>query len=99
MKISDNNIIYYKGFKKISVPVSDLVWGYLQLEDVKASMCCGSFNSVIGRVIFMDKDGNKHSYQHEGKEKASELLEAVASLNKDMAVGYTKENKERFGIA
>ena len=96
MKIIDKVLIYRKGIKKIEVPVSDFVWGYLQLEDVHSSMCCGGFDTVIGRVFLLDKNGIKHTFQYEGREKADALLSEISSLNPSMAVGYTDENKKRF---
>lgn len=76
--IIENGVLCYKKmFREIKVQTNVIVWGYLQLEDVKASMCCGGFNSVIGRAIFQEAGGAKHIFQYEGKEKAIELLEQM----------------------
>ena len=96
MKIFDGTLTYRKGIKKIEVPVSDFVWGYIQLEDVHSHMCCGGFDTVIGRVFLLDKNGIKHTFQYEGREKADSLLSEISSLNPSMAVGYTDENKKKF---
>lgn len=95
--IIENGVLCYKKmFREVNVQTSAIVWGYLQLEDVKASMCCGGFNSVIGRAIFQEADGTKHVFQYEGKEHAMELLEQMKEANPDMAVGFTEENRKRF---
>lgn len=99
MKIENNTITYHKGFKKVDLSIDSIVWAYIQLEDVKASMCCGSYNSVISRLIVLDTEGNKHSFQYEGKEKAGELLEKLTAINPNFAVGYTTENREKFEVS
>lgn len=93
----ENGVLSYKKmFREVKVPTDAIVWGYLQLEDVKASMCCGGFNSVIGRAIFQEAGGEKHIFQYEGKERAMELLDQMKKANPNMAVGYTDENRKRF---
>lgn len=94
--VTNGEILYRKFIKACSLPVSDLVWAYLQQEDVSAKMCCGSFNAEIGRVIVFDKDGKKEVFQFESMQEARKLLEEIREANPDMAVGYTEENKGRF---
>ena len=50
-------IVYRKLLKTCEIPVTDVVWAYLQQEDVSAKMCCGSFETEIGRVIVVERDG------------------------------------------
>lgn len=95
-EIQGGNLVYKKLLKEITVPVKDLLWGYLQVEDVKASMCCGGFSTVIGRAIFLDRSGKKHVFQAEGEEAAREVLQMVQKANPGMAVGFTEDNKKRF---
>lgn len=96
--VTDGKIQYKKFLATCELPVTDLVWAYLQQEDVSAKMCCGSFHSEIGRVIILERDGKKESFQFESMQEARELLEQLKKANPDMKIGYTKENKERFGI-
>lgn len=94
--ISDGTIIYRKFLKSCEIQVSDLVWAYLQQEDVSAKMCCGSFEAEIGRVIVVDKNGKREIFQFESMQEARELLQKIQEANPDIAIGYTKENRERF---
>lgn len=94
--IENGHLIYRKFLKTIELPLQDILWGYLQIEEVKASMCCGSFNTEIGRAIFLDSRGRKHVIQYEGTDKARKLLEQAQKENPQMAVGYTPENRQRF---
>ena len=95
-KVQGNRLQYRKGFKTVEVPAEDIVWGYLQVEDVKATLCCGRFDTEIGRAIFVEKSGEKHVIQYEGTKKAKELIDKVKNANQDMAVGYNEENKQKY---
>lgn len=94
--VTDGKIIYRKLLKTCEILVEDLVWAYLQQEDVSARMCCGSFGAEIGRVIVVDKNGRREVFQFESMQEARELLEKIQKANPDIAIGYTKENRERF---
>lgn len=94
--VTDGKIIYRKLLKTCEILVADLVWAYLQQEDVSARMCCGSFGAEIGRVIVVDKNGRREVFQFESMQEARELLEKIQKANPDIAIGYTKENRERF---
>lgn len=94
--VKDGKLIYRKFMKNCELLISNIVWAYLQQEDVSAKMCCGSFNAEIGRVIVLEKNGKKEIFQFESMQEARELLEKLQGANPDMAIGYTKENRKRF---
>ncbi len=96
--VEDGKIIYKKFMKRCELEISGLVWAYLQQEDVSAKMCCGSYNAEIGRVVVVDKDGKKEVFQFESMQEARELLAKIQRANADLTVGYTEENKKRFGM-
>lgn len=95
--VSEGMIRYRKFLTICELPVADLVWAYLQQEDVSAKMCCGSFETEIGRVIVVERDGKREIFQFESMQEARELLEKIQKANPRIAIGYTKENRERFG--
>ena len=95
--VSEGMIRYRKFLTVCELPVADLVWAYLQQEDVSAKMCCGSFETEIGRVIVVERDGKREIFQFESMQEARELLEKIQKANPRIAIGYTKENRERFG--
>ncbi|MGN0133062.1 MAG: hypothetical protein ACI4AA_11525 [Lachnospiraceae bacterium] len=94
--VKDGVLSYKKMLKNCEVPVSDLVWAYLQQEDVGAVFCCGRMNMPIGRLIALDKDGNKHVFQYEGLEEPKELLSCLQEANPQICIGYTEENRKKF---
>lgn len=96
--VADGKLIYRRLLKQCELLIKDLVWAYLQQEDVSAKMCWGSFNAEIGRVVVVDKNGKKEVFQFESMQEARELLERIQEANPDMAVGYTKENREKFEL-
>ena len=98
-KLQEGSLIFREGLKKVSISAENIVWAYLQVEDVKAGMCCGTFNTCIGRLIFQDNLGKRHSLQFEGTEIPEKLLSKLTELNPDMAVGFTEENKIKFSPA
>ena len=95
--VENGKILYRKFLTACELPVADLVWAYLQQEDVSAKMCCGSFETEIGRVIVVERDGKREIFQFESMQEARELLEKIQKANPRIAIGYTKENRERFG--
>lgn len=94
--IEDGKIRYRRFLTSCELPVSSLVWAYLQQEDVSAKMCCGSFNAEIGRVIVVEQNGKKEVFQFESMQEARELLAKIQEVNPDLAVGYTEANRKRF---
>lgn len=94
--VEEGQILYRRFLRLHRLPVSGLVWVYLQQEDVQAKMCCGSFNAEIGRVIVLDQEGRKEIFQFESMEEARELLEKIREAGPDLAVGYTPENRKKF---
>ena len=95
-KIENGKLTWYHVLKKMELPLTDIVWAYLQQEDVNARMCCSNTNFPIGRVIVVRKDGTKEVFQYDGMEKPRQLLEELKKANPEIAVGYTKENREKF---
>ncbi len=95
-KVVNDKITWYYFLKKKELPLSDIAWAYLQQEDANARMCCSNASFPIGRVIVVKKDGTKEIFQYEGMEKPKDLLDSIKAANPDIAVGYTRENRERF---
>lgn len=94
--VEDGKIRYRKLLTVCELPVADLVWAYLQQEDVSARMCCSSYHGEIGRVIVRDRNGKKEIFQFESMQEARELLAKLQGQNPNLAVGYTEENRKRF---
>ncbi len=95
--VTDKKLVYRKYIRTCELPIENLVWAYLQQEDISAKMCCGSFHAEIGRVVVVERDGKKEVFQFESMQEARELLEQLIKENPEIQVGYTKENRERFG--
>lgn len=94
--IGENAVRYRKLFKQYEIPIEDIIWAYLQQEDVNATMCCGKASFPIGRLVLLNKNGQKEVFQYEGLDEPRKLLNALIEKNPRMAVGYTEENKKRF---
>lgn len=94
--VSDGMIRYRKFLAVCELPVADVIWAYLQQEDVSAKMSCSSLNTEAGRVIVLERNGKKEIFQFESMQEARELLEKLQEANPDLPVGYTEENRKRF---
>ncbi len=94
--VAEGKLICRKFLSVCEIFVKDLVWAYLQREEVSAKMCCGNFHGEIGRVIVVERDGKREIFQFESMQEARELLEKLQEANPDMAVGYTEANRKRF---
>ncbi len=102
MKVTVENgkLIYRKWIKRHELPLDDLQWAYLQMEDVSSHVCCGEYACEIGRVVVVDKNGKKEVFQFdhmgEGMKIARKLLAEIQAAKPDLAIGYTKENRAKF---
>ncbi len=94
--IEDGKLKYHKHLKSCELPLERIVWAYLQQEDASAKMCCGRVDFAIGRVIVMDTDGRKETFQFEGMDRAKELLARIVEAKPDLCVGYAQENRRRW---
>ena len=94
--ITDDQIIHKKLIKTSILPFADLVWAYIQQEDVKTSVCCGPVHMEIGRVIAYTKDGRKTVFSFESVKEAEKLLDEIRKAAPHAAIGFTEENKKIF---
>ncbi len=100
VRVEDGKLKYRKMLKKRELPLDDLKWAYLQMEDVSSHVCCGEYACEIGRVVVMDKAGKKEVFQFdhmgEGMKIARKLLHEIQKAKPDLAIGYTEENRAKF---
>lgn len=94
--VKDGILYYRKWFKECQLDLREVKWAYLQQEAVEMKMCCGRAETSIGRVILVKKDGKKEIFQFEGMDEPKELLAKIEQSGVAIAIGYTKENREKF---
>lgn len=97
VSIKDGKLMYKKMFKQYEMPMDSIVWAYLQQEDVQAKMCCGRPSFPIGRLIVQDGEGKREIFQYDGMDEPRRLLNEIQQANSSIAIGYTQENRARFG--
>lgn len=97
VKIENGKLCYGRRHKPTCVDAIDVVWAYVQVEIVKTACCTGGFGMEAGRLVLRESSGKNHIVACDRKEDAQELVELLAKLNPQMAVGFTAENKEKFG--
>ena len=95
--IRNGSLVYRKRLKQQYLKLSEIVWAYRQQEEAGAMICCGRMNLVINRIIVQDKSGMKTAFPFERVEDAKRLLDEIAAAAPHICIGYTAENKKRFG--
>lgn len=98
-RIEDGAIVWYSLLKKKELPVTEIVWAYLQQQDVSAKMCCSTANFPVGRLIVVKKDLTREVFEYDGMEKPKRLLKELKDANPEIAFGYSEENKRRYQAA
>lgn len=96
IKIENGKLLYRKLLKSCELPLEKLRWAYLQHEDVNSKLCCGSYQTEIGRVIVVMEDGKKEMFQFESMEAARDLLARIQEAKPDLPVGYTEANRALY---
>lgn len=94
--LKNDRIIEKKFIKTKEIPLSRIVWAYIQQEDACATLCCGRMNMAIGRIIAYEEDGTKHILVFDDIKKAETLLEKIVRSSPGIAAGFTAENRETF---
>ncbi len=95
--LKNDRIIEKKFMKTKEIPLSRIVWAYIQQEDACAALCCGRLGmAVIGRIIAYESDGKKHTLLFDDVKKAEDLLKKMVLSAPGMAAGFTAENREKF---
>lgn len=97
VELKDGKLVYKKMLMQKEIPAADVVWAYLQQEPVNARICCGRASFEIGRLVVIDRSGRREIFQYEGLDEPKRILDGLSAANPSMAVGYTDENRARFG--
>ena len=84
--------------KRFYLPYADIRWAYRQVEESHVSLgCCGGVLQEF-RVLLRGEAGEPAALTFDREQDAARLLELIARLAPGCAIGWTKENRLRFGV-
>ena len=92
VKFLEEGISYKKIIRWETIPYKHLVQAYRQVEDAKASLCCGQAHFEIHRVILVDQDGKQHAVELPDRETGVELLERLKEKEPSILIGKRRED-------
>ena len=96
--VTEKEIIFPSNFKRMYMPFEEIVWAYRQVAESRVSLgCCGGVIEEF-RVIVRNAEGQTAMITYDREDNAKQLLEMIRERCPDAAIGFTKENKERFGV-
>ncbi|MDR3259177.1 MAG: hypothetical protein LBT51_06110 [Fusobacteriaceae bacterium] len=93
--IENDNFHYETFLLKRKMPISEILWAYLQIEDVKLSVCCGRSTMVVSRLILRTR-AKKITLELDSKERVNEILKEFKDADIGIVIGYKKELENVF---
>ena len=97
VRVGKEHVFFSGLFTTEYAEADDIKWIYKRQEDSQTSVCCGqaTFETYFLMAQLADGTGEKHRV--ETAEELKGAMEAIASLNASVDVGFTPELKEKYG--
>ena len=90
--------VFFSGlFTTEYAEADDIKWIYKRQEDSQTSVCCGQATFETYFLMVQLADGTVKKHRVETAEELKGAMEAIASLNASVDVGFTPELKEKYG--
>lgn len=94
----EREIFFRQKWKHYYMPYEELIWAYRQVAESHVTLgCCGGVIQEF-RVIMRPKQGEDAKVWFDRETEAVQLMDIIQQRNPDCAIGFTDENKKRFGI-
>ena len=95
--LTANEVVWSRLLKHYAMPYAEIAWAYKQIEESHVSLgCCGGVLEEF-RVVLLDARLRRCVVTFDRERFADALLECIAEKNPRTAIGYTVENRSRFG--
>ena len=97
VRVGKEHVFFSGLFTTEYAEADDIKWIYKRQEDSQTSVCCGqaTFETYFLMAQLADDTVKKHRV--ETAEELKGAMEAIASLNASVDVGFTPELKEKYG--
>lgn len=97
VEMKETALSYKKWRKWVDVPYEDMVQAYRQVEEARASLCCGWAHFEIHRVILVTRDGKKTAVELPDRETGVEILDILKEKNPQIVIGIKKTKEPETG--
>ena len=96
IRATDRELVFRHYLKRLYLPYAEIVWAYRQIEESHVSLgCCGGVLEEH-RVVLKGRDGGAVALSFDRESDAARLLDFLHERNEACAIGFTRENRERF---
>ena len=96
--VTKDYIVFPLNRKRAYLPACEIVLVFIRIQDVKAQVCCGCANFPMSFLILRTASGQEFSVLLPSEESAKKALEEIKSTYPNIAIGFTAENRQLFGI-
>ncbi len=72
------------------LPYSAITHAFLRCQEVKAKMCCGTFQDDQFHLVLVDLEGTEHQLHLDTKQEGETLLQLVAVHQPSAKIGFYK---------
>ena len=93
LRLGQRNLFFRAGLKSYYVPYSDIERYFRRVMQVPAKMCCGKGNFEIENLVICGDGRELAQIQLPGAKAAKIVMECLAELAPNAAVGRSKENE------
>lgn len=94
VELGETGISFKKWMKWVDIPYSDIVQAYRQVEEAKASVCCGRAHFEIHRVILVTRDEKRTPIELPDRETGVEILDTLKKRNPQIVIGIGKTKEQ-----
>ena len=91
LRLGQRNLYFRTGLKAYYIPYSDIQRYFRRVMQVPAKMCCGKGNFEIESLVICGERGELAQIQLPGAKAARAVMECLAELAPDAAVGAVKD--------
>lgn len=98
-RFSTQEIIYPERLHFNYVPYSELQWAYIRTEAHRVTLGCCAGDIEEHHVMLMDRFGSIVQVPFDRLSHAEAALQLIGKAAPHITIGYTDENRARFGVA
>ena len=93
LRLGQRNLFFRAGLKSYYIPYSDIERYFRRVMQVPAKMCCGKGNFEIENLVICGGGRELAQIQLPGAKAAKIVMESLAELAPNAAVGRSKETE------
>lgn len=98
-RFSPREIVFPVGLHFEYVPYAEIEWAYIRTEEHRVTMGCCAGTIDENRIMLVDRSGNTTAVPFDRLGYAEHALKLIGAAAPHIAIGFTAENRARFGIA